>query len=331
MDDKSLEAEQPTENLVSMVTPLNEQRELDRESFSRLIQHTIERNVTGIVVASDIGEFESLDEAVREEAIRFCKDESAVPIMIHVTDGKEEGSYLNHLRRTKRWIDIAIEVGAKAVLFDPYYVQLSGKVEALKLAHGIAAYRPGKIPKILDNNAHLHPMRRLAPSDVIDFIAENPDIHGIKDCSGTMSYLHEIPETVRDDFMIYQGADRVVALSLLKTSGKRKVNGVILPITNVAPELVSRVSLRPGITGQVLLTNTCKAVYGDNYDKTRRGIKYLLYRMGIIETPVMAQGDPVELSTDQLARFTGATGIEISKKVPANYLQFFDERPRQQP
>src|SRR6201990_2556549 len=101
--------------ITAMVTPLDQDLNLDREGLERLIDHLIEGGVHGIFILGTTGEAPNLPYNVRSELIeRSCKlVGSRVPIIVGITDT----SYQDALRMAAK----AYECGAVAVVAAPPY------------------------------------------------------------------------------------------------------------------------------------------------------------------------------------------------------------------
>ncbi len=190
-----------------MVTPLDQDLNLDREGLERLIEHLIKGGVHGIFILGTTGEAPNLPYSVRAELIeRTCKlAGSRVPIIVGITDT----SYQDALRMAAK----AYASGALAVVAaPPYYFQV-GQADLLHYFKRMASDSP--LPLFL-YNAPLNTRLWIDVPTAIEAAAE-PNIVGLKDSGLNMGYFHAVREGVRSrpDFSLLVGPDDLLAEAVL--------------------------------------------------------------------------------------------------------------------
>ena len=193
--------------ITAMVTPLDQDLNLDREGLERLIEHLIKGGVHGIFILGTTGEAPNLPYSVRAELIeRTCKlVGSRVPIIVGITDT----SYQDALRMAAK----AFACGALAVVAaPPYYFQV-GQADLLHYFKRMASDSP--LPLFL-YNAPLNTRLWIDVPTAIEAAAE-PNIVGLKDSGLNMGYFHAVREGVRSrpDFSLLVGPDDLLAEAVL--------------------------------------------------------------------------------------------------------------------
>jgi 4-hydroxy-tetrahydrodipicolinate synthase len=190
-----------------MVTPLDQDLNLDHAGLERLIEHLIKGGVHGIFILGTTGEAPNLPYSVRSELIeRTCQlVGTRVPIIVGITDT----SYQDALRMAVK----SYESGALAVVAaPPYYFQV-GQTDLLQYFKRMASDSP--LPLFL-YNAPLNTRLWIDVPTVIEAAAE-PNIVGLKDSGLNMGYFHAVREAVRSrpDFSLLVGPDDLLAEAVL--------------------------------------------------------------------------------------------------------------------
>lgn len=181
-----------------MITPLNENGELDELGLKKLIEHLIDGGVHGIFLLGTNGEGPSLSYTLRKELInKSCKYiNGRVPVLVGITDTSFEGS-----------IDIANyskEAGADAVVIAPPYYFPVSQEEMQEYFENLAKHL--ELPFLIYNmpsctkiHLSLETVKKLKEIGAI----------GIKDSSGDMAYLYSLIEEFKSDkeFSIIAGTE----------------------------------------------------------------------------------------------------------------------------
>jgi 2-dehydro-3-deoxy-D-pentonate aldolase len=210
----------------AMVTPFDEDGELDLRATGAVVERLIEAGVDGISALGSTGEFSHLDGAERR---RFVEElvgivEGRVPLLVGVgTPGTREA--VNLARHAE-------SVGVSGVLaVSPFYWKVG---EEALYEHFRAVAESVEIPTLLYNFPMLTGID-LSPELVARLAAECPDIVGLKDTVSEYSHivnvLHEV-KPARPDFTVLAGFEDQILPGLLAGA-----DGAISGLSNVAPEL----------------------------------------------------------------------------------------------
>jgi 4-hydroxy-tetrahydrodipicolinate synthase len=204
-----------------LVTPFDkETEEVDEEAYRDLIRHALP-DVEGIVTSGTTGEFPYL---TREEQRRL------VEVGVEEADGKPvvAGCGASSTREALTLVHDAREAGASAALVvTPYFLHPSDK-GVYQHFYDIAT--SVDLPVILYNIPQV--VDAYLPRPVVEDLADLPNIIGIKDSSGNLTYTMEVLEYAGDRIDVFVGHDEVVLPAL--AGG---VSGMILASAQVYPEV----------------------------------------------------------------------------------------------
>ncbi|MGD2179323.1 MAG: dihydrodipicolinate synthase family protein [Anaerolineae bacterium] len=205
----------------ALVTPFKrEAEEIDEQAYRRLIRQALP-NIDGIVTSGTTGEFPYL---TREEQRRL------VEIGLEEADGKPvvAGCGASSTLQALALARDAEKAGATAALIvTPYFLHPSDKgvyQHFYDIAAGV------DLPIILYNIPQV--VDRYLPRRVVEDLVDLPNIVGLKDSSGNLTYTMELLEYAGDRIDIFVGHDEVVLPAL--AGG---VSGMILASAQVYPEV----------------------------------------------------------------------------------------------
>jgi 4-hydroxy-tetrahydrodipicolinate synthase len=205
----------------ALVTPFKtETEEIDEEAYSRLIRQSVP-NIDGIVTSGTTGEFPYL---THEEQRRL------VEVGVAEADGKPvvAGCGASSTKEALALARDAREAGASAALIvTPYFLHPSDKGV---YQHFYDIAKAVDLPIILYNIPQV--VDRYLPRSVVEDLADLPNVIGLKDSSGNLTYTMELLEYVGDRIDIFVGHDEVVLPAL--AGG---VSGMILASAQVYPEV----------------------------------------------------------------------------------------------
>jgi 4-hydroxy-tetrahydrodipicolinate synthase len=205
----------------ALVTPFAKDQSVDEEGFRALIRHVVE-DVDGLVPCGTTGEFNYL---TPEENRRL------VQITVEEADGKPVIAGTG-AAGTKLAVELARgaqEAGANACLVVcPYFLHPSDK--GLYQHYYTLSKALPEMPIILYNIPQV--VDAYLPRRVVEDLADIPNIVGLKDSSGNLTYTMEILEYAGDRINVLVGHDEVVLNAL--AGG---VHGMILASAQVYPEI----------------------------------------------------------------------------------------------
>src|SRR5438105_1966551 len=207
-----------------MITPLRSRDELDIAGLERLIEHILDGGVNGLFILGTTGEAPSLSYRLRRELIeKTCRQvRGRGPVLVGITDT----AFVESLNLAR----VAAEAGAQAlVLSAPYYFP-AGQPELVEYVEHLAAELP--LPVFLYNlPSHT---KITFGVDTIRWAMEIPNIIGIKDSSGNMSYFHQLASLLseRPDWTLLVGPQELLAEAVLLGA-----HGGICVGANICPRL----------------------------------------------------------------------------------------------
>jgi 4-hydroxy-tetrahydrodipicolinate synthase len=207
----------------AMVTPLDENDELDEEGMREVVNFLIEARVHGLFVCGSQGESYALSEDEKKKAVRVIVDEVNGRIPVYVGTGAVT------TKDVIRMSQYAADVGADAVsIVTPYFIR---PTQYELYMHYKRITESLEIPVLLYNNPGRTDVNLEAKT--VKRLASNENIIGIKDSSGdltlTAEYIHSCPT----EFSVLAGKDSLIFATLMY-GGK----GAIAATANVVPEIV---------------------------------------------------------------------------------------------
>ncbi len=212
-------------SVIAMITPFkNNGREVDYDSFKRLIDYQIENGTDAILVCGTTGESPTLTYQEHEEVIKFAVEyvNGRVPVIA--------GTGANSLHEAIELTGFAKDVGADAALVVvPYYNKPSQegiyrhfKTLATEIDIPIIVYNiPGRT------------CREISVDTLERLVNECPNIIGSKESVGDMDRISEIRRRLGDNFTILSGDD-----SLTLPMMSLGANGVISVANHILPKKV---------------------------------------------------------------------------------------------
>jgi 4-hydroxy-tetrahydrodipicolinate synthase len=206
---------------VVLVTPLLADETVDEEALRKLLRRVLAGGVHGIVALGSASEFAVLSDVQRHRAIAITVEEVAGRVPVVVGTG-EPGT-----RRAVEMTQVASRLGADAALVVPPYYYVPNKDAILRYYRAVAS--EGGLPILLYNIPFFTKVS--LDLDVVQQLAEEPGIVGIKDSSSNLRYFQRLTETVKSPgFSVVTGSD-----SLLFAQTVAGGDGCISPGANVVP------------------------------------------------------------------------------------------------
>ena len=205
----------------ALVTPFGPDQSVDEDACRRLIRHVLP-HVDGLVHCGTTGEFNYLTPEENRRLVEIAVEEAGHKPVIAGTGAAG----------TRLAIDLARgaqEAGATACLIvTPYFLHPSDK-GIYQHYHEIATALP-EMPIILYNIPQV--VDAYLPRRVVQDLADLPNIVGLKDSSGNLTYTMEILEYAGDRINVLIGHDEVVLNALAGGA-----SGMILASAQVYPEI----------------------------------------------------------------------------------------------
>ena len=190
-------------SIVAMVTPFRQDGSVNFDMLTELLERQIAAGTDGILTLGTTGEYSTMsheeDAAVVEHTIRVV--DGRVPVMV----GSGSNCTVTQIEKSRLYQSM----GADALLLiSPYYNKANAEGMYRHFAETADAV---DIPCILYNV----PGRTgcSIPVSVVERLARHPNIAGIKEASGDMSYAMKIARCVGPDFALYSGNDDITVPS----------------------------------------------------------------------------------------------------------------------
>lgn len=190
-----------------LITPLIDNRTLDVDGLEKMIDHVLHGNVHGIFILGTTGEASSLSLDLSIQMIRETSRilQGRVPMLVGISSTSIVDSI--HLAQE------ASDVNADAVVSTPPFYFSLNQNELIKYYETLLSLI--QLPLYLYNipsNTKIN-----FDPKTIKKIAENPQVIGFKDSSGSASYLQTVMYEMRNNknFSIFVGPEEMTAQMIL--------------------------------------------------------------------------------------------------------------------
>lgn len=209
-----------TGSIVALVTPFNADGSVDHGRLREIVEWHVQNKTDAILALGTTGETASttLEEDIRTFETVVDQVAGRIPVIA--------GSGSNSSEMQKHKSEIYTKMGAAALLcISPYYVKTN---EEGMYRHFMLSADADTAPIILYNV----PGRtgcKISP-EVVRRLSVHPNVMGIKEASGDMSYAMKIARCLSDDFVMYSGNDDIT-IPLLSVGA----SGVISVWANIMP------------------------------------------------------------------------------------------------
>ena len=208
-------------SIVALVTPFHEDGTVNFEKLGELLDWQIENSTDGILILGTSGESSTMtheeDDAVALYTIERVNHR--VPVIV----GAGSNCTQTALEKSLKYQNM----GADALLLiSPYYNKANTQG---MIRHFTTVADAVHIPIILYNvpgrtGCHID-------EEAVKVLSKNPNICGIKEASGNISYATNIARYLSDDFVMYSGNDDMIT-SMMALGA----SGVISVLANCLPQ-----------------------------------------------------------------------------------------------
>ena len=213
-------------SIVAMITPFHEDGSVNFEVLTQLLERQIAAGTDAILTLGTTGEYSTMsheeDASVVEHTIRVVN--GRVPVIV----GSGTNCTATQIEKSIQYQDM----GADALLLiAPYYNKANPEGMYRHFAQTADAVH---IPCLLYNV----PGRTgcSIPVSAVERLSKHPNIVGIKEASGDMSYAMKIAHCIGPDFALYSGNDDIT-VPLMSIGG----SGVISVYANVMPAMCHQI------------------------------------------------------------------------------------------
>lgn len=208
-------------SIVALVTPFREDGSVNFEKLKELVEWHIANKTDGILVLGTTGESSTMTHE-EDDSVVDCVIKTAnhrIPVIV--------GAGSNNTQVMKQKSIDYEQMGADGLLLiSPYYNKTNDEG---MIMHFKTVADAVNIPIILYNI----PGRTgcSISEHAVSVLSQHPNIKGIKEASGNLSYAMNISKYLNDDFVMYSGNDDIIVPMLSLGS-----SGVISVLANIVPK-----------------------------------------------------------------------------------------------
>lgn len=262
-------------SMVALVTPMDQDGNIDEVSLRNLIDYHVDNQTDGIVAVGTTGESATLNHEEHCRVIRIVVEQAAGRIPVIAGTGS------NSTDEAIEYTSCAKDVGADACLsVTPYYnkpTQEGLYQHYKKIAEAV------NIPQLLYNVPGRTACDMLPTT--VKRLAEIDNIIGIKEAVGDINRIRELLEFANDDFAIYSGDD-ATALELILQGGQ----GTISVTANVAPKAMHEMchlALSGNRDEAEAINQNLMSLHQNLFVEANPiPVKWALYKMGLISKEI---------------------------------------------
>lgn len=207
---------------VAIVTPFQENGEINYDKLDELIDYHCENGTDSIIICGTTGESATMTEEEHMECVKFAieRTKKRLPVIA--------GTGSNCTRTAIEMSREAAENGADGLLVvTPYYNKAT---QQGLIAHYTAVAKEAKAPIIMYSVASRTGCN-IEPATVAELVKSVDNIVGVKEASGNISQVAKIMAMTDGNIDLYSGNDDQI-VPILSLGGK----GVISVLSNVAPK-----------------------------------------------------------------------------------------------
>lgn len=211
----------PDGSIVALITPFDEEGNVNTEKLAELVEYHIANNTDGILVLGTTGETPTMTHEEDDVAVKAVLDAAKDRIFVLVGTGSNNTAVMK-----QKSLDYQAMGADGLLLISPYY----NKANPAGLYHHFRETLDAvDIPCVLYNIPGRTGIN--IPADVIKDLSAHPNAAGIKEASGNISYAADIAPCLSEDFKMYSGNDDMI-VPILSLGG----SGVISVLANIVPQ-----------------------------------------------------------------------------------------------
>jgi 4-hydroxy-tetrahydrodipicolinate synthase len=268
----------------ALVTPFTDDgKSISEERLRTLVNRCIELGVHGVVPCGTTGEFVNLTIEERKRVIDVVIDEvnDRVPVVA--------GTGASGTDQAVEMTRYAKDAGADAALIvTPFY--LKPKDRGI-YEHYFTIASEVELPIILYNIPQCTGV--LLTWQMVEDLAQIPNIVGLKDSSGQLGYMLAVLEKVRDKISVLCGHDEVVVAALAAGA-----SGTILASANVMPDVwieiynhMQKGELQKARELQYKVQKIARIIAGSGAVGTKAALNMMKIKVGPVRKPLSVGGE----------------------------------------
>jgi 4-hydroxy-tetrahydrodipicolinate synthase len=270
--------------LPALVTPFTDDaKSIDEERLRSLVSHCLELGVHGVVPCGTTGEFVNLTIEEKKQVIKIVVDEVNGKVPVVAGTG---ASGTNEALEMTRY---AKDAGATAALIVvPYYLKPADRGI---YEHYYTIASQVDLPIILYNIPQCTGLP--LPWQMVEDLAQIPNIVGVKDSSGQLSFILAVLEKVRDKINVLCGHDEVVVAALAAGC-----SGAILASANIIPDIwvqiynhVKNGQLQKARELQYSVQKIARIIAGSGAVGTKAALNMMKIKVGPVRMPLSIGGE----------------------------------------
>ena len=277
----------------ALVTPFTDDGKIiDEERLRILVNHCIELGVHGVVPCGTTGEFVNLSTEEKKKVIKTVIDEvnGRVPVIA--------GTGASGTRDTVEMTKYAKDAGATAALIvTPFYLKPADRGI---YEHYNTIATEVDLPIILYNIPQCTGLS--LPWQMVEDLAQIPNIVAVKDSSGQLSFILAVLEKVRDKINVLCGHDEVVIAALAAGC-----SGAILASANVIPDVwiqiynhIKNGELQKARELQYKVQKIARIIAGSGAVGTKAALNMMKIKVGPVRMPLSVGGELTYESREEL-------------------------------
>jgi 4-hydroxy-tetrahydrodipicolinate synthase len=302
--------------LPALVTPFSKDgKQLNEEALRSLVSRCVELGVSGVVPCGTTGEFVNLTIEERKKVIDIVVDE---------VDGKVKviaGTGASGTKQALEMTRYAKDAGADAALIvTPFYLKPTNRGI---YEHFDTIASQIELPIVLYNIPQVTGVQ--LSWQMVEDLAQIPNIVGLKDSSGQLGYMLAVLEKVRDKINVMCGHDEVVVAALAAGC-----SGAILASANFMPDVwikiynaVEKGDLKTAREIQYKVQKIARIIAKSGAVGTKEALNMIGIKVGPVRLPLSVGGEltyedreELRLDLEKIGKITPKTiRFEIEKKI----------------
>jgi 4-hydroxy-tetrahydrodipicolinate synthase len=268
----------------ALVTPFaDDGRTVDEDKLRMLVEHCLGLGVHGVVPCGTTGEFVNLTTEEKKRVIKIVVDKvnGRVPVIA--------GTGASGTQEAVEMTKYAKDVGATAALVvTPYYLRPADRGI---YEHYQTIANEVDLPIILYNIPQCTGLE--LPWQMVEDLAQIPNIVGVKDSSGQLKFILAVLEKVRDRLNVLCGHDEVVVAGLAAGC-----SGAILASANVIPDVwiqiynhIKKGELQQARELQYKVQKIARIIAGSGPVGTKEALNMMKVKVGPVRKPLSFGGE----------------------------------------
>jgi 4-hydroxy-tetrahydrodipicolinate synthase len=279
--------------LPALVTPFTaDGKSVDEERLRALVDHCIKMGVHGVVPCGTTGEFVNMTDDEKKKVIKIVVDQvnGRVPVIA--------GTGSSGTDQTVEMTKYAKDAGVTAALIvTPYYLKPADRGI---YEHYSTIANEVDLPIILYNIPQCTGLD--LPWQMVEDLAQIPNIVGVKDSSGQLKFILAVLEKVRDKINVLCGHDEVVVAGLAAGC-----SGAILASANVIADVwiqiynhVKKGELQQARELQYKVQKIARIIAGSGAVGTKEALNMMKIKVGPVRKPLSVGGELTYESREEL-------------------------------